>query len=63
MQLQRYNNLSFLRRDGLMDMKVVLLKSEINSELSLPTNVIQTISVMRGEYLFLQFLHGNFVKY
>ena len=42
----QYNDtaLSFLR-NRIRDMKVALFKSEINSELSLPNNIIQTISV------------------
>lgn len=60
----QYNDthLSFLR-GKIMDTKVALFKSEINSELSLPTNVIQTISVdEEGNIYFFTSCNGNFAK-
>ena len=60
----QYNDthLSFLR-ERIMDTKVALFKSEINSELSLPTNVIQTISVdEEGNIYFFTSCNGNFAK-
>ena len=60
----QYNDthLSFLR-EKIMETKVALFKSEINSELSLPTNVIQTISVDEGGNIyFFTSCNGNFAK-
>ena len=60
----QYNDthLGFLR-ERIMDTKVALFKSEINSELSLPTNVIQTISVdEEGNIYFFTSCNGNFAK-
>ena len=59
-----YNDtpLAFLR-EKIMETKVALFKSEINSELSLPTNVIQTISVdEEGNVYFFTSCNGNFAK-
>lgn len=59
-----YNDthLTFLR-EKIMETKVALFKSEINSELSLPTNVIQTISVdEEGNIYFFTSCNGNFAK-
>ena len=60
----QYNDthLTFLR-EKIMETKVALFKSEINSELSLPTNVIQTISVdEEGNIYFFTSCNGNFAK-
>lgn len=59
-----YNDthLTFLR-EKIMETKVALFKSEINSELSLPTNVIQTISVdEEGNIYFFTSSNGVFAK-
>ncbi len=60
----QYNDthLTFLR-DKIMETKVALFKSETNSELTLPTNVIQTISVDEdGNIYFFTSCNGNFAK-
>jgi general stress protein 26 len=60
----QYNDthLNFLR-EKIMETKVALFKSEINSELSLPTNVVQTISVdEEGNIYFFTSCNGNFAK-
>ena len=60
----QYNDthLTFLR-EKIMETKVALFKSEINSELSLPTNVVQTISVdEEGNIYFFTSCNGNFAK-
>lgn len=60
----QYNDthLTFLR-EKIMETKVALFKSEINSELSLPTNVVQTISVdEEGNIYFFTSCNGNFGK-
>ena len=59
-----YNDthLTFLR-EKIMETKVALFKSEINSELSLPTNVIQTINVDDdGNIYFFTSSNGVFAK-
>jgi len=59
-----YNDthLTFLR-EKIMETKVALFKSEINSELSLPTNVIQTINVdEEGNIYFFTSSNGVFAK-
>ena len=46
-----------------METKIALFKSEINSELSLPTNVIQTISIdNEGNIYFFTSCKGCFAK-
>ena len=60
----QYNDthLSFLR-EKIMETKVAIFKSEINSELSLPTNVIQTLSVdEEGNIYFFTACNGNYAN-
>ena len=58
----QYNDtpLNFLR-EKIQDIKVALFKSEINSELSLPNNIIETISTDReGNVYFFTSCRGNY---
>jgi hypothetical protein len=60
----QYNDthLNFLR-EKIMETKVALFKSEINSELSLPTNVIQTLSVdEEGNIYFFTACNSNYAN-
>ncbi len=59
-----YNDthLTFLR-EKIMETKVAIFKSEINSVLSLPTNVIQTLSVdEEGNIYFFTACNGNYAN-
>ena len=61
----QYNDthLSFLR-EKIMETKVALFKSEINSELSLPTNIIQTMSTDDEGYIyFFTACNGNYANH
>ena len=61
----QYNDthLAFLR-EKIMETKVALFKSEINSELSLPTNIIQTVSTDdEGNIYFFTACNGNYAKH
>ncbi|MEJ7610134.1 MAG: pyridoxamine 5'-phosphate oxidase family protein [Ferruginibacter sp.] len=58
----QYNDtpLSFLR-EKIQEIKVALFKSEINSELSLPNNIIETISTdPDGNVYFFTSCRGNY---
>ena len=60
----QYNDthLAFLQ-EKIMETKIALFKSEINSELSLPTNIIQTISIDdEGNIYFFTSCKGSFAK-
>ena len=61
----QYNDthLSFLR-EKIMETKVALFKSEINSELSLPTNIIQTMSTDdEGNIYFFTACNSNYANH
>ena len=61
----RFNDthLSFLR-EKIMETRVALFKSEINSELSLPTNIIQTVNTDDdGNIYFFTACNGNYAKH
>lgn len=55
-------HLDFLR-EKIMEMKIALFKSEINSELSLPTNIIETVSTdEEGNVYFFTACNGNYAN-
>ncbi len=57
---QNDTSLSFLR-EKIQDIKVALFKSEINSEITLPNNIIQTISTdADGHVYFFTSCKGNY---
>lgn len=58
----QYNdtNLSFLR-EKIKEIKVAMFKSEINSELSLPNNIVETIHAdEEGNVFFFTSCNGNY---
>lgn len=56
-------NLDFLRQK-ISSIKIALFKSEFNSELNLPSNIIQTIKVDNdGTVWFFTSCNGDYVKY
>jgi len=56
------DNLNFLQ-EKIKDIKIALFKSEINSELQLPNNIIQTLKVEEdGHVWFFTSCNGDYAK-
>jgi general stress protein 26 len=56
------DNLSFLQ-EKIKDIKIALFKSEMNSELQLPNNIIQTLKVEEdGHVWFFTSCNGDYAK-